>query len=61
MRTNVYLYGNRDLMWQEGERLGLTGEALKMFSYACYEVKVTLEIGDGGEANIVAVDDRELK
>jgi hypothetical protein len=62
MRTDVFLHGEKESMWIKGEELGLTGEALRNFSRACYEVKLTLEVNaDTGDADIIAVDDRELK
>jgi hypothetical protein len=49
-------------MWDKGEKLGLTGEALKLFSYVGCEVKLTVEVNEEtGDAVIVAVDDKPLK
>jgi hypothetical protein len=46
-------------MRDAGERLGLTGPALDTFVYACYEVKVDLDVNEEtGKAKIFAVDDR---
>jgi hypothetical protein len=62
MQTKVYLHGNRESMWEHGASLGLTGEALRNFSFACYEVEVLLDVKPGtGEALIVAVDGLELQ
>lgn len=48
-------------MWEKGEQLGLTGEALKLFSYVGCEVKLTIEVDEKtGDAVIVAADDRPL-
>jgi phosphoribosyl-AMP cyclohydrolase len=61
MRVIVYLHASRETMWEKGEALGLTGEALSMFSFACYEVKVDLDVDQNtGVATIIAVDDRKL-
>lgn len=55
----VYLHANKEGMWELGEQLGLTGEALQMFRHACTEVKVELSVDETtGEATIVKVDDR---
>jgi hypothetical protein len=48
-------------MWNHGDDIGLYGEALRMFSFAACEVRLTLEVDSGtGEAKIVAVDGREI-
>ena len=62
MRTTVYVHANKETMFENGERLGLKGEALKTFSYACYEVAIGLEVDTKtGDAKIVTVDGREVK
>ena len=46
-------------MLDHGRKMGLTGEALRMFSFACYEVEFELEVNEmTGLATIIAVDGR---
>ncbi len=60
-RVVVYVHGSRDSMYEQGEELGLIGEALRMFSFAASELKLDLEVNEvTGEAEIVAVDGRAL-
>ena len=62
IRTDIYVHSSRDSMWEKGEQLGLTGEALKLFSFVGCEVKLTIEVDEKtGDAVIVAADDRPLK
>lgn len=59
--VEIYVHGSRDSNWEQGEKLGLTGEALRMFSFFC-EVKLSLSVNmETGEAKIIAVDDRPLQ
>jgi colicin import membrane protein len=61
LTTTVYLHSGKEEMYEAGEGLGLSGEALKVFSFACYEVAVDLSVDPAtGEAVIVAVDGRQL-
>jgi len=62
IRTDIYVHSSRDSMWEKGEQLGLTGEALKLFSFVGCEVKLTIEVDEKtGDAVIVAADDKPLK
>ncbi len=62
MRADIYLHGSKESNYETGQELGLKGKALEYFCYACYEVKVTVEVNEKtGAATIVAVDDKELK
>ena len=61
MRTNLYLHASKESNYEKGQELGLLGEPLELFTYACYEVKVTVEVNAAtGAATIVAVDDKPL-
>lgn len=60
MRIKVYIHGDRASMFEKGEKLGLTGEALSLFSYACSEVEVELDVMPDGRATIVSVDGRAV-
>jgi hypothetical protein len=61
MRATIYLHSNKESNWTLGEKLGLTGEALRLFMYACTEVAVEIEVSQDGSATIVAVDGRSLE
>ena len=62
IKTDIYVHSSRDSMWEKGEQLGLTGEALKLFSFVGCEVKLTIEVDEKtGDAVIVAADDKPLK
>ena len=43
-KSTIYLHGSKDVMYEKGESLGLTGEALKNFAYCCYEVELQIEV-----------------
>lgn len=61
IRTDIYVHSSRESMWEKGEKIGLTGDALKLFSYVGCEVKLTINVDEKtGDAVIVAVDDRPL-
>jgi len=42
--VEMYLHSDKESNYEKGEELGLTGEALKNFAYALYEVKITLKV-----------------
>ncbi len=52
----VYVHGSRDTMFEEGEKLGLTGDALSLFSHACGEICVKLEVQEDGNAKIIGIE-----
>jgi len=53
-RVSVFVHANnKETMYEKGEKIGLTGNALRMFSYACSEVEVILEVKMDGTAKIV--------
>jgi hypothetical protein len=60
MKTTVYLHASKESMRDEGEKLGLSGDALDMFAYACYEVAINLDVSKTGKATITHVDGREV-
>lgn len=58
IRHTLYLHSSSDSTVDEGEELGLTGEALKMFCRAGYEVGLVLEVDpETGKANMIGVED----
>ncbi len=58
MFITVYIHGSKESMRDKGETAGLRGNALNFFMYACYEVKIGLEVDDKGNAKIISIDDR---
>ena len=60
MFISVYLHSSKESMRDQGETAGLKGKALDNFMYACYEVKIGLEVDDKGNARIISVDDRSI-
>ena len=62
MVTKVYLHGDKEYMYDKGVELGLSGEALRTFSYSCYEVEVTLNVNEKtGYAEIFQVNGRNVE
>ena len=57
----AYVHGSRESMWDEGEKLGLQGEALRLFSFALYEIQLELDVNDDGSTEIVAVNGRRFE
>lgn len=61
IRTDIFVHTSKESNFELGERLGLTGEALENFKYACYEVKLSVLVDmETGDTEIVAVDDEAL-
>lgn len=61
-QVDVYAHGSKENLLEIGEQLGLTGEVLRMFSFAADDVKLTLSVDmETGVAEIVAVDGRDLE
>ena len=59
MRTTIYVHGSKESNWTKGVELGLDGDALMMFSHACEEVALEIEVDKAtGIAKIVGVDGR---
>lgn len=59
--VEVYIHGNKERMWETGEQLGLKGEALSMFSHACDEFELELEVNEvTGEAKVTKIDGRKV-
>jgi len=48
----AYVHGSKDIMWERGTELGLTGEALSKFSYALSELTVSLTVDEDGSYTI---------
>jgi hypothetical protein len=59
--TSIWLHSEKQSNREDGEKLGLTGEALDNFMYACYEVELTVEVDEEtGESKIIACDGKKL-
>lgn len=59
--ATTYVHGNKETLWELGEKLGLSGDALSMFRHACDEIKIGLRVDlDTGLAEIVSVDDKAV-
>jgi hypothetical protein len=57
----IYLHGSKESMRYEGEKLGLSEEALEKFMYCCYEVALdVLTDMETGESEIVGVDGKSV-
>lgn len=56
MKTTFYLHSDKESNYQKGEKLGLTGEALKKFAYALCEVTIKAEVADDGTCEIISID-----
>jgi hypothetical protein len=60
--VDVYLHADRETMYQKGETLGLTGEALRVFSFTGYEEKITYAVDmETGATVPVTLNDMELQ
>lgn len=51
----AYAHGDKDGMWDIGEKLGLTGEALSLFRHALCEIKCTMSVNADGTYKIIEV------
>lgn len=61
MKATLYIHADREQTYEVGRKLGLTGEALSMFSHACCEVKAELDVDAAtGHAVITHVDGRPV-
>lgn len=44
METTIYLHSRKESMYERGVELGLKGEALEYFRFACYQLIKILEL-----------------
>lgn len=59
MRTDIYVHRDKDANWELAEKLGMSPDAARNFSYTCLEIKVTLDVDlQTGDSVIVAVNDK---
>ena len=54
-RLMLYAYCSKDTNWEEGEKLGLTGEALSLFAHF-EEIALEVEVAADGEVTVLACD-----
>lgn len=59
MRTDIYVHRDKDANWELAEKLGMSEDASRNFSYTCLELKVTIEVDlETGNSEIIAVNDK---
>ena len=59
--TQMSLHGCKDGNHEDGVELGLTGQALKNFTYALYEVIFDVRIQEDGSVSILSVNGVDLQ
>lgn len=60
-RCTIFLHSDKESNYETGEELGLEGEALALFMYTAYEVKLEYEVDAKGGTHLLNVDGHELK
>jgi len=53
VRTSVYLHSSKDSMYEKGEELGLSQEAINKFMYCCYEIEIEMDVNEDGSYKIL--------
>jgi hypothetical protein len=62
MQATIYVSSTKGNNADIGRSIGLTGEALENFCYACYEVALEVDVDEKtGEATIISVDGRKVE
>lgn len=51
--VTAYAHSSKESMWDEGEKLGLKGEALSLFKHAIGEVEFKLSVNEDGTYTIL--------
>ena len=59
-RITLYAYCSAERTWKKGERLGLTGEALRLFAHF-EEIEIEVSVAQDGTAEVVACEGRRLE
>jgi hypothetical protein len=60
--ADVYVHGSDESVYEVGEKIGLSGSALDMFSHCADEVKLTFIVSEeNGIATIARVNDRDIQ
>jgi hypothetical protein len=61
VRITLYVHGARESGYDAGEKAGLEGEALRMFSFAATEHEIEYEVdSETGAAVAVKIDGRGI-
>ena len=56
----VYLQSGKESIYENGINAGFSEERAINFSYSIYEISLTVEVNDNGDATIIAVNDSPL-
>lgn len=58
---DVYVHSSKDMLYEEGERLGMTRDALMLFRHLASEVRLTYRVNtETGEGVLLFVDGRSI-
>jgi hypothetical protein len=61
-KVDVYLSASRETLYDQGQKMGLTGNALDMFTFTGYEEKITYAVDmETGASIAVALNDFDLQ
>lgn len=62
MQTTIYVHSSKSNNADIGRSIGLAGEALENFCYACYDVALEVDVDEKtGKATIISVDGRKVE
>jgi len=62
VKAVVYLHSSKEQMYEIGTKIGLSGQALDLFLFACCEVRLEVLVHPlTGVATIVSVDERKVE
>lgn len=62
MIITTYVHGDKETNYSLGKRAGLTGNALKNFCYAGYELELEYEVDEKtGEHVLLSVDGKKFR
>lgn len=61
MIVSIYLHSSKDSLWEMAEKLGLEGDAVRMFRYLGTEEKLTYEVDPAtGEGRLIGANGFKL-
>jgi len=60
-RTTLYVHRSKERNYDQGQELGLTGEALEKFLYTFCEVGIDVEVHKDGKVTIRAIDGKPVQ
>ncbi len=59
IETIIYVHSSKDDMWETGEKLGLSGEALQVFKHTACEVALKIRVNtETGYSEIIELTNR---